>query len=592
MKNIFLYIVFIWPIAVFSQNMQLAQNYFDRGDFEKALVLYQEMEQKQPSNIFYIQRITACYQQLQQYYKAEELLNLKIKQLQNPVLYIELGYNFQLQKNQDKAIKNYDIVLSKLKEDPNLVYTIANTFEKKVLLNEALKAYTIANEQNKSMNFDYQMALLQGQLGNIDLMIERLLSYSYNHPEALPMVQNQLSRFMNEESPEVFTTSLRKSLLVNTQKNQDIFWNQFLSWFFVQMKEYDKAFIQEKAIFRRNPEMFYNIINLARYAVQENEMGIARPMLEFILENTRDLELQMEAHHYLLSMDIENAKEKDYPKLQSQIDLLLKQYGITPYSVNLQILKAHFTAFYIKDTQTATEVLNKALTLPLSKYQIAEIKMELSDILLLDEKFNQAIIYYSQIENDLKNDAVGHEASFKVAKSTYYKGDFEWALKQLKVLKSSASQLIANDALEIFLLINDNTVEDSTQVALKKFAKADFKLYQNKKAEALAGFKDILEKETTYSIKDVTLLRIGKIYEDQNDFNPALHYYQQIIENYSDGIYIDEALFFSAEIYRKFLNEPEKAKLLYEKVLFNHQDSIYFIDARKYYRQLRGDNAS
>jgi hypothetical protein len=48
-----------------------------------------------------------------------------------------------------------------------------------------------------------------------------------------------------------------------------------------------------------------------------------------------------------------------------------------------------------------------------------------------------------------------------------------WALKQFKELKA-ATQLIANDALEYFLLINDNTVADSTQTALKEFAKGDY----------------------------------------------------------------------------------------------------------------------
>ena len=62
-----------------------------------------------------------------------------------------------------------------------------------------------------------------------------------------------------------------------------------------------------------------------------------------------------------------------------------------------------------------------------------------------------------------------------------------------------------------------------------------------------------------------------------------------IRDSHSDGIYVDEALFFSAEIYNDELKDTEKAKPLYEKVIFNHQDSIYFVDARKKYRQLRGD---
>ncbi|MES2488050.1 MAG: tetratricopeptide repeat protein, partial [Bacteroidota bacterium] len=145
---------------------------------------------------------------------------------------------------------------------------------------------------------------------------------------------------------------------------------------------------------------------------------------------------------------------------------------------------------------------------------------------------------------------------------------------------------------EIYLLIIDNTAEDSLQTALKKFAKADFKLYQNKKAEALAEFQQLLATDQTKSIQDVTLLRIGEIYDGQGQYDLALKNYAEIIEKYKEGIYLDEALFFSAEIYNKKLNDPDKAKPLYEKVIFEHEDSIYFVEARKQYRLLRGDTNS
>jgi tetratricopeptide (TPR) repeat protein len=177
----------------------------------------------------------------------------------------------------------------------------------------------------------------------------------------------------------------------------------------------------------------------------------------------------------------------------------------------------------------------------------------------------------------------------KAAKTSYFKTDFSWALSQFKVLKSASTQLIANDALELFLLINDNTIADSTQVALKKFARGDYLLYQNKTQEALTQFLSILKENKGNEIESVTLYRLGKIYEKLGDFNSALGQYQNIIDNHNEGIYIDEALYFSAEIYSKQLKDVEKAKALYEKILFKHEDSIYFIDARKKYRQLRGD---
>lgn len=592
MKKIFTIIAFIWSVALFAQNEQLANNYFEKGEFEKAMVIYQDLDEKQPGNIYFAQRLAACYQQLQQYDKAQQLLLKKLELTKQPMLLVEIGYNYQLQKNTAEAEKYYNQAIESIRENPSYVYTIANTFEKKVLVEQALESYQTAKSVNANMNFDYQMALLQGQLGNVELMIESLLNYAYNNPQNLPVVKNQLTRFMNEESPESFNETLRKVLLVNTQKTQDIFWNQFLSWFFVQQREYGKAFIQEKAIYRRDPNNFGNIVSLARLAVEENEEETARDILAFILENTDDAGIQMQANGYLLEMDIAKAQQKDLPSIQQRIEAQLAEYGTTPYSLDLQLLKANFEAFYLNQPQAGVSTLNNALKLQLNKYQAAEVKMKLSDILLLEEKFNQAIIYYAQIEEDLKNDAVGHEASMKVARSSYFKGDFDWAQKQLKVLKSSSSQLIANDALELFLLITDNTVEDSTQTALKNFARADFKLYQNKKQEALSQFRNLIDTDKTESIQDVARLRIGRIYEQLGQYQEALNYYKQIIDNYAEGIYVDEALFFSAEIYNKMLNDPEKAKPLYEKVLFEHEDSIYFVEARKQFRQLRGDNMS
>jgi tetratricopeptide (TPR) repeat protein len=244
----------------------------------------------------------------------------------------------------------------------------------------------------------------------------------------------------------------------------------------------------------------------------------------------------------------------------------------------------------MKNPTQGKALLNTALELPLDEYQKADVKMELADIFLFEEKFNQASLYYSQIEEDLKNDVIGHEATLKSAKTSYFKGDFVWALKQFKELKSVSSQLIANDALEYFLLINDNTIADSTQTALKQFARGDYLLYQNKPQEALLQFQDILKNFKGSEIESVTLYQLGKTYEKLGDFQLALSQYQIIIDKHAEGIYVDEALFFTAEIYYKKVIDLEKAKSFYEKLVFHHQDSIYFIEARKKYRELRGDN--
>ena len=467
--------------------------------------------------------------------------------------------------------------------------SIANSFERKSLIDYALKSYQTATELQPNYNFNYQIALLYGQLGNTEMMISTFLDEAFTNPQNSIQIQNQLARFMVEEGDENFNETLRKALITRAQKNQDVFWNEYLSWYYVQQKEFGKAFIQEKAVYKRNPESLSSIVNLAQLAIEEDDPEAAKEILGFVLENTKDLELLIQAHSYLLEMKIDKAQEKDFASINTELTGLLTEYGISPISLSLQLIQARFVTFNLKKPEEGKAIVKKALALELNVYEEAEVKMELADILLFEEKFNQALIYYSQIEENLKNDAVAHEASLKAAKTSYFQGDFVWASKQFKELKSASTQLIANDALEYFLLISDNTVADSMQTALKQFAKGDYLLYQNRNQEATAQFQAILKSFKGQEIEAVTLLRLGKIYEKQGEYNLALSQYQNIINQHADGIYIDEALFFSAEIENNKLQQPEKAKLLYEKIIFNHQDSIYFVDARKEYRKLRGD---
>ena len=589
MKKLYTYLFFFFSLIGFSQNELLAQNYFDKGEFDKATSLYEELDKKQPGNFYFTQKLVSCYQGLKQFDKAEKLLLSKKEKSNQPNFFVELGYNAQLQKNQTKADSYYKKAIDAVEFQPNYAYQIGQAFEQKSLLQQAYNTYGIGQKANSSMNFDYQMALLQGQMGNLDVMVVKLLDYSYSNVNSTLNVQNQLVLFMQDDAENVFANSLKKELLLRTQKTQDIYWNQFLSWLYVNQKEYNKAFIQEKSIYKRNPESFDDIIQLAQICVNEKDNETAQAIFQFILQNTTDESTILNAQYFLLKNEIANAKPENYPLIQSKFDTLLNQFGGSPFSIDIQILAAHFKAFYQNDFENAKLLLDKMMEMNINIRQKAKVKMELADVLVYNEKFNQAIIYYAQIQNDLPNDEFSHEASMRMAKTSFFKKDFDWAKKQAKELKQASTQLIANDAVELFLLISDNEVEDSLKVALQDFSKADLLEYQNKPKEALEAFLQILVKHKGQSIEAGTLYKVGRNYEKLGNFAKAITYYQILLDNHKDGIYIDEALFYSAEIYKKQLNELEKAKNLYEKVVLEHPDSIYFTEARKQYRALRGD---
>ncbi|NMH28264.1 tetratricopeptide repeat protein [Flavobacterium silvaticum] len=590
MKLVFSFILSFFSLALFAQNEQLAQNYFDKGDFEKARLIYEDLLKGQPSNTVYFQRVVESNQQLQQLDVAEKLLLDRYSKYKQAGLLVEIGYNYQLKKNEAEAKKKYEEAIERIGTNAGEVYSVGPAFEKHSLLDYALRSYQLAKEKEPKLNFNFQMALLYGQQGKTDQMINMFLDEAFANPQNSIIIQNRLSRFMAEDGSPEFNETLRKALLIRAQKDQDIFWNQYLSWFYVQQKEYGKAFIQEKAVYRRNQETFANIVNLAQLAVQEGDSDTAKEIYQFVLENTQDLDIRIDANYNLMKIRIAVATSKDNALIESDMKKLLDEFGINPQTLPLQLLNAHFATFNLSNPELGKQIIQDALKLNLNKYQQADLKMELADIYLFEQKFNQALLYYSQIEDELKNDAVGHQASLKAAKTSYFKGDFDWAQAQFTTLKSASTQLIANDALEYYLLINDNTVADSTRVALTQFAKADYLMYQNKVSEAKQKFSEILTQFKGNEIEAVTELRLGRIDEKLGDYNGALQRYKNILDFHKDGIYSDEALYFSACIYSEKLNDPEKAKPLFEKVIFEHQDSIYFVEARKKYRTLRGDS--
>ncbi|WP_033957298.1 tetratricopeptide repeat protein [Psychroserpens jangbogonensis] len=586
----FLLIIFLFSCAFgFSQNDQLADNYFKRGEFEKALISYQKLYEKNKGNYKYVYKLVETHQQLEQYDEAQILLLQHIAKSNNPSLLVELGYNYQLKGNTEISQTYYTDAIIAIDENPAFTYSVAKRFQDHSLLEKAIIVYKKGMVLNVKQNYNVQLARIYGELGNIEQMFSNYIDYIESKPTFLNNGKRAFSDFISESSDNENNVSLRKLLLKKIQAQPDEIWYDMLSWLYIQEKAYNKAFIQEKALYRRNPESLTRITDLALTAINEKDYDTANSIFNYILENSQDIETKLVAHQYLLDIETTNASKKEFKDIQDKYLALFEQYGTYEQTIALQIAYGDFLAFNLHDPKAASTFLKKSLKLELSLFQEATVKLKLGDILVFQEKFNEALIYYSQIQANLKNSTISQQARYKVAKTSYYKGDFEWAESQLKILKSSTSQLIANDALDLKLLISDNIEEDSLHTSLRLYSKADLFAFQNKNEEAISLLGKILTEHKGETIEDQALFMQAKLFEDTKQYDKAVANYEYIIANYRDEILADDAHFYLAQLYQTQLGEPEKAKPLYETIIFNHEDSIYFIEARRRFRMLRGD---
>ncbi len=575
-----------------SQDDFLAKQYFNDGDFEKAAIFYEKLVDKNPRRTDYAEGLVASYQQLERYKDAENFLLQKVNEGNTfPILLIELGYNHALQNAPGKATEYYENVIKKLDENPNYGYSIAYRFQKYALLDYAERAYLRAMELNPKLDYNHQLARVYGEQGNIEKMFGSYSNLLLNGKTSKTNVLRGIDDFISSDPEDPNNLKFKRVLLRNAQQNPDILWNELLSWLFVQQKQYGSAFRQEKAIFKRTGgSSIQRLVGLGNLTLEENEVEVARSIFEYVVDKSTDEVTILNAQLSLIDIQLVDADKVKLNNIGKQYEALVNVHGYKGKTLQLQVAYANFLTFKQDSPQPAIDILKNCLELPLNPRGKAFVKLALGDILVFDKKFNQALIYFSQIQKNLKNDVLGQNARYKVAQTSFYKGDFDWALTQLKVLRSSTSQLIANDAMQLSLLISDNSLEDSTQTALKKYARADLLGYQNKTKEAISELDDILVNHKGEKIEDEALFKQGELLESIKDYETAKFNYQKIIEFYAKDILADDAYFALGELYRNVLNEPEKAKEQYEKIIYNYQDSYYFPTARKHFRRLRGDS--
>ncbi len=588
MRLVIFLLLFVFSLASFSQE-ELANDYFDKGQFDKALAIFQKLEAENQRNTNYKIKIVEIYRQLEQLDEAETYLKKIVDQIDNPLFLVELGYNFELKNDQIKAEEYYNLANQKLFENPNYAYSISKTYENHSLLENAIFVYKKAMELNPELNFNIQLARIYGEQGDIEKMFNSYLDFILENNSYIDHTKRAISAFISEDGQNENNQSLKRILLKKIQKEPNLLWNKLLSWLFIQQKDYKKSFVQEKAIFNRNPGSLQRIVDLALIAMEQKDNEVAREILDYIINKSQETDTVIKANNYLLELEIQEVTDNNFDNIKAKYNRLFNEYGLNHLTIDLQLSYAQFLAFNLDKPNDAILFLKESLDLPLSVIQVAQIKIKLGDILVFQEKFNEALIYYTQIQRSLKNSTISQEARFKVAKASYYKGDFDWAESQLKILKSSTSQLIANDALDLKLLISDNKFEDTTQTALKLYAKADLLAFQNKPKDAILLLDDILTNHKGETIEDQALYMQAKLYEKNKQYLQAESNYKRIIDTWREDILIDDAIYMLAELFINHLAREDEAKELYEQIIFDHADSIYFVEARKKYRALRGD---
>ena len=581
--------------AAGQQKYRLAVEYYNSGEYEKAAQIYESLYKESPNNKSYFNWYIQCLIDLKDYENAGRITQAELKKNPNDVsLYVTYGNLLERQGFNDKANAEYRKAINNLNPDPTNITNLANNFTNLAKYDLAIETYLKGEKLSNVENlYVYNLADLYRRQGDVKNMIKYYLITVEKEPSSAN-IQTSLQRFLSEEDyPE-----LQKQLYQKIQEKTDIpHYGELLQWTFTQKKEYDKALRQAKALDRQFEENGNRVFNLADVAFKDKDYNTAIDAYQYIVNNHgRNTSFYLDSKRGLLNSkkakvtENFNYSKEDLLVLKMEYVSFLNELGRNTQTAPLMQEFADFEALYVNELDTAIMILEELRNFGgLPPDAIAKAKLALGDYYLMNGDRWEASLLFSQVDKDFKEGQIGEYARERNARLSYYAGDFEWSQEQFKILKGATSKLISNDAIDMSVFILDNLGMDTTEVTLQMFAQAELLTFQNKYIEAIQKLDSIKILFPEHSLDDDVLYTKAQIYKKQRRTAEMIEMYQTIIEKYPEEIRADNAIFKLAELYETKLNEPEKAKVLYEKLFVDYSSSTFAVEARKRFRILRGD---
>ncbi len=585
------------PVVAQQNQEQTAAYYFDHGEFAQAAQLYEGLY-KRTTNKYYYQRLLATYMELGEYRDAVKLVERRRKS--NPkdlYLYVDEGSVYLRQNDMKKANKCFDKALDAITSNQQPVPDLAMAFVNAGQFDYAARTYLTAREKtkNRTLYFNELVAVYQ-RMGDYGAMTNEYFDLLDFQPGMKNSVQVSMQRALKEAPDDKLADGVRRALVTRVREHPDNkTYLEMMIWFALQQKDFRFALEQAEAVDARFPEKGgQEVLRVADISQKNDALDVAADGYRYLQGKGK------ESPHYFESrvgeLEVEFAQiNKNYRIEAADLALLQQKYiaafeelGKNERTLTLMRNYANLMGYHGGDAQAAADILDDILEMPRLKPQVRdEVKLELGDLLLFAGQVWDASLLYMQVEKSNKNDVLGAMAKYKNAKLSYYNHDFEWANSQLKVLRSSTSKLVANDAMELSLLISDNMEDDSTYTMLEIFADADMLLYRNMLDSAWDGYTDVETHSLSHPLLDEVLMRKAQIRMKQARYTDADSLLQKLVDFYPYDITADDALMMMAELNEDKLGNTAKAIECYEKLLLDYPTSLYTDRARKRYNALK-----
>jgi tetratricopeptide (TPR) repeat protein len=591
-------IFFLIPLFTFAQpaaEANLADQYYQDGEYESALELYEKLVKNDPTEQ-YVTRLVSCYEQLDRAEDALKLLDRTIKREPKRVIYPVIKA-LLLEKTGDlrQSEKLFDAIIQKQLETEGHFIQVGAYLYQAGKLELALQSYL---EGRKRLNSDYifagEIANIYKQLNAYGEATEDYLNLYYQNSSNLSNASLEILNLVRPESRDAIEQVLLRAA---ERKQSSLGLRAILYEFYVLTENFYEAFVQVKSIDRLFKEDGERVFAFAETMRNNRNYDLSNRALDYIIERKEDSRYYYQAHMgKAINGELQAFSKVPIDMLAvrqavADYETLLSEFGRSPRYFEAIYRQAKLMVFYLYDLDQALRNLNQIVAQLPRNDDWAQAQLLIGDILLMQQEYIKAKAAYTEVSDQFSdgNPQLRALAKYKLAQLSYYKGEFNLAQALLGAIKDNTSNDISNDAIRLNLLIIDNTGLDTTTTALEVFARAQLLSFQRKYDESLTLLDSLAYEFPTHSLADEILWEKASIFLIQNNIPLALEFIDRILETFPYDIYGDDALYTKARIYDYSLNDPESAMKYYLELLTSFPGSLFSVEARKRIRELRNE---
>ncbi len=570
-----------------TQQFRVAQRYQRNNQHENAIRILEQLYKQHPGSPRYYQALLISYLKLSRFDAAKTLVRRQqVSQPGNP--YYEMDYGNVIFKagEVDEARRIWRETLKKYQNDVGVYTTLANIYAENRMYGDAAKMYRDAYKKYPDKAYllqnlaDFYRRRLQYQKA-----LRAYLAYVEKHPQNY---QNAIRSVLSFQLEKAQVDSLG-NILENARKGSpgSLETQILAAKFYQKHQRYDQAFVIIEKLENSKTHGQY-LAEFARAVQADSLYEMALQAYQHIIDQFPGSNYTLSAYLGAATCNLEIAKQRNDQKFARQaiemIEKVQKKYPAHPQLANLSLLEGDIYRQFFFDIDRAIQIylqVGEKYRKKTTIHETALLNAGTSYIIRGDLAEAKAVL--EKISDKQKPDAL-----FYLAKIAFYQADYAKSLAfidEILQLQGYAGRT-TNDALELQALLNNESLAPK---ALKKYAAADWLLFQQKKSEAINKLQSALEDGPPPYFRIKILFKAANLAAEIGKFPEALDFCNQVIQDPSLQLYADEALFIMAGIVDHKLKDIAKAYDLYDQILANFPDSQFTNVARQRLKELRHD---